>query len=622
MVPDAYDTVTARLTERTGRTGRNGTWPCPAHDDRNPSLSVSQGDQGVVLHCHAGCDTTDVVVALGLTMADLFDSPKNGGEITAIYDYTDETGALLFQVVRKPGKQFVQRRPDGNGGWIWKLGDTRRVLYRLPHLIAGIEAGATVFVVEGEKDADRLAADGYAATTNPQGAGKWRSSYNATLDGADVVIVADRDEAGRAHARDVAHQLDGVAKSIRVVEAADGKDMSDHLAAGREVEDLVLVDLDAVTGGDNGLDEMSPPYSHSDLGKRRRGDSGDSGDTGTRRTSWTAVELMATSFPEPRWAVPGIVAEGLNLLAGPPKCGKSWLALGLGVSVATGGKALGRIDVDEGPALYLALEDTPRRLKDRLGKILAGDRPPSGLTIAVECPPLPMGGDERIAEWLDRNPDARYVGIDVLARVRGPVVRDASAYDNDYAAISRAKTLADAYGIAVQLVHHTRKMGDEDFVATISGTHGLAGASDAIAVLKRIRGKADGILSITGRDVDEAEYALRFAADIGAWQLTDTPPAEVRMAETHLQILRYVRGHEGVGPTQIAEDTGLNLNLVKQAVRRMARDGDLDSDGKGHYFAPVTAVTAVTIPGQSTFSAVTAMSPPVTDDNPGQEEST
>jgi hypothetical protein len=93
-----------------------------------------------------------------------------------------------------------------------------------------------------------------------------------------------------------------------------------------------------VTGGDSPSDDLSPLDTPSDQGERRSGDSGDRSDKReARRTAWTAAELMATDFPEPRWAVPGILAEGLNLLAGSPKCGKSWMALGLGVSVASGG---------------------------------------------------------------------------------------------------------------------------------------------------------------------------------------------------------------------------------------------------------------------------------------------
>ncbi|MEJ7703487.1 MAG: AAA family ATPase [Geodermatophilaceae bacterium] len=110
------------------------------------------------------------------------------------------------------------------------------------------------------------------------------------------------------------------------------------------------------------------------------------------RTSWTAAELMACDFPEPRWAVPGIIAEGLTLLAGAPKVGKSWLALGLGIAVATGGKALGALDVTAGDVLYLALEDPPRRLQERLAKVLAHSPAPSRLTLSIACEPIPAGG--------------------------------------------------------------------------------------------------------------------------------------------------------------------------------------------------------------------------------------
>ncbi len=240
------DALAARGKKPRGN--QQGGWSalCPAHDDTTPSLSIGVGGNGQALvHCHTGCTYEQILAALDLTEADLFpEDTRHTDDITATYDYLDELGNVLFQVVRKPGKQFRQRRPDGAGGWIWKLGDTRRVLYRLPDLLEAVAAGDPVFIVEGEKDVDRLIADGYDATCNPHGAGKWRSSYNATLKGADIIIVADRDDNGRAHARDIALALDGVASSVRVVEAAAGKDVSDHLAAGRTVEELVSIDID------------------------------------------------------------------------------------------------------------------------------------------------------------------------------------------------------------------------------------------------------------------------------------------------------------------------------------------------------------------------------------------
>ncbi|MET8510930.1 AAA family ATPase [Streptomyces sp. NPDC005077] len=257
---------------------------------------------------------------------------------------------------------------------------------------------------------------------------------------------------------------------------------------------------------------------------------------------------MATEFPEPKWAVPGILAEGVSLLAGPPKVGKSWLSLGLGLSVAAGGHAFDSVPVDGGPVLYLALEDTPRRLKTRMGKLLGGQKAPAGLTLVTECPPFPQGGSEAIAQWLERHPDARMVVIDVFAKMRGQAPQGVSAYDADYVSVGYAKRLADHYGIAVVLVHHVRKMASEDFLTEVSGTNGIAGAADATLVLKRARGQADGILHVTGRDVSEAEYALQFQEASGAWHLLDGPASDHTIGDTRAAILRHVRANPGAKP--------------------------------------------------------------------------
>lgn len=225
-----------RKTDGEGWTAR-----CPAHEDRNPSLTIAEGDDGrVLVTCWAGCTADQVVHALGLELADLFPARElNGGRrLVETYDYVDESGQLLFQVARFEPKGFAQRRPDGNGGWTWSLGDTRRVLYRLPIIVGAIELGATVYVVEGERDVHAVEEAGQAATCNPGGAGKWRSEYAETFRGATVVVVADRDEPGRQHAATVAASLEGVAASVRVVEPAEGKDVADHLAAGRKLDEL------------------------------------------------------------------------------------------------------------------------------------------------------------------------------------------------------------------------------------------------------------------------------------------------------------------------------------------------------------------------------------------------
>lgn len=220
-------------------------------------------------------------------------------------------------------------------------------------------------------------------------------------------------------------------------------------------------------------------------------------DQPARRTRWTDAELMATEFPPSKWAVPGLLCEGLNLLAGAPKLGKSWLSLGLGAAIANGEPALGAIDVERGPVLYCALEDTGRRLQRRRRQMIAaGGRAASLLTIETACPTISHGGEALLCDWLEDSPHARLVIIDTFAKMRGSDPTGAAAY----AAAARFKTLADHYNVPFLLIHHVRKQGAHDFQDPISGTNGLTGAVDATLVLKRSRGQADGVLHVTGRD--------------------------------------------------------------------------------------------------------------------------
>ena len=314
------------------------------------------------------------------------------------------------------------------------------------------------------------------------------------------------------------------------------------------------------------------------------------------RTSWTAAELMACDFPEPRWAVPGIIAEGLTLLAGAPKVGKSWLALGLGVAVATGGKALGALDVTAGDVLYMALEDPPRRLQERLTKVLAGATAPGRLTLSIACEPIPAGGAQRISAWLDAHPDARLVVVDVFAKVRGAGSANGNQYEADYTAMSALKQIADRYGVAIIVVHHTRKASAEDFLNEVSGTNGLAGAADAIAVLRRQRGAADAVLHVTGRDVEESEHALSWVPALGSWHLLTGQASDYSLGDTRRAILDHLRRVEACTPKQVADALDIPHSTARGTLKRMFDDGQIDTDGHGAYFplSPVTPVTAVT----------------------------
>ena len=271
--------------EKVRKTGQGYQALCPAHDDKKQSLSLRQGEKGALVYCHAGCETRRILAAKGLEMDDLFYEPRanngnghhrpgNGhagvkptptprpalkalpaaavqksagpGKILTTYDYRDETGKLLYQVCRYEPKDFRQRRPDPEhpDRWLWNLQNVRRVLYRLPEILAA-HPDATIWIVEGEKDADALAALGLVATSSVGGAGKWRDEYAESLAGRDVVVIPDNDAPGRQHALAVSASLGGLARSIRTLllpGLPDKGDVSDWLQIeGNDAERLCLL---------------------------------------------------------------------------------------------------------------------------------------------------------------------------------------------------------------------------------------------------------------------------------------------------------------------------------------------------------------------------------------------
>ena len=252
------------------KSGKSWSAQCPAHEDRRASLSISEGEDGrTLLCCHAGCTLESILTSLALTKTDLFrlkgpskgrparsDKPANKGksaaigkpkrngkaQIVATYDYCDETGNVLFQVVRYEPKDFRQRRPKSGGGWDWSVKGLRVVLYRLPQLLA--EPTRPVIVVEGEKDVDNLAKIGLVATCNAGGAGKWSAEHAEFLRGRPVIVLADNDDPGRSHAQQVSASLNGIAKWTLIVELPNlppKGDVSDWLASGGTKDELSRV---------------------------------------------------------------------------------------------------------------------------------------------------------------------------------------------------------------------------------------------------------------------------------------------------------------------------------------------------------------------------------------------
>ena len=325
---------------------------CPAHDDSTASLSITEGkEHPVVLNCKAGCQTADILAKVGLTWEDLCkpreDEPRNRGEWTpygeavAVYDYTDEESNLLFQVLRTVDKKFPQRVPDRTRpkGWRWSLGETRRVLYRLPKVIEAIKDGQVIYVVEGEKDVHSLERAGVVATCNPMGSGGgWRDEYSESLRDAIVVIIADKDKAGQAHARKVMASLKGIAAAVEINEAAgELNDVSDHLAAGH-----TLADLEVTCQEDDYKPDLAP-----DL-----------------------YEFIATVDPPSDWVIPGLLERGDRLIwTGFEGQGKSVIVRQLAVCAAAGVHPFTREPIGQQRVLFIDCENPDRKSRRHFRKL-------------------------------------------------------------------------------------------------------------------------------------------------------------------------------------------------------------------------------------------------------------
>jgi len=304
-------------------------------------------------------------------------------------------------------------------------------------------------------------------------------------------------------------------------------------------------------------------------------------------STFTAAELLAEDLPPVRWTVPGVLPEGVTLLAGKPKLGKSWLALGLAVAVASGRTALGARQVERGDILYLGLEDNRRRLQKRLRKILAGHVAPDGLHIATEWSRMDEGGAEALERWLRGHPEARLVVVDIFKRVRPCTSANRSVYDADYEALESMQRLAGEHGVAILVVHHTRKLAAVDPVDEVSGSTGLSGGADAIWVLKRDRGRADAYLHVTGREVEEeAELALRWDTDLASWTLVGDAE-EYRLSDERRAVLG-VLGRAGgpMSPKEIAEALDRSHGSVKVLLGQMIKAGQVANPLYGKYALP------------------------------------
>lgn len=386
----------------------------------------------------------------------------------ATYDYLDESGTLLYQVIRYQPKDFRQRAPDGNGGWKWKLDGVRRVLYKLPEVQSLAAAGWRVFVVEGEKDADRLEALGLCATTSPHGAGKWRDEYAEMLRGADVVVIPDRDKIGKDHAATIAASCHGKAKSVRLLDLPnDAKDVSEWLEAGG-----TKADLERLADGAAAYALETAPLD--------------------RTRAMSGPDFLALDIPEQKWLVTGHLPEqSIGWIVGLPKVFKSFYAMELGFSVASGSAFLGRFDagapLNERRVLLVQFESSlpsfqtrVRSMATRYGTI------PSSIFFLSNVPVILE--DEASRERIERELEQIRPELLILDPLAAMTTGDENSATEMGVVVRTLRGWRDTYGCAIVTVHHankTKQEGNGRAGLKMRGSTALYGSSEATISIER-----------------------------------------------------------------------------------------------------------------------------------------
>ncbi len=575
---------------------------CPAHPDDKNSLHVAEAEDGrVLLHCHAGCRVEQIVHKAGRSMSDLF--PRKDGATPrrstfrpanetpeAVYDYVDETGGLLFQVVRFEGKQFRQRRPSHQeppaSPWIWNLEGVRKPLYRLPEVLTAVDLQRRgkfpqpIFVVEGEKDANALARLGLCATTNPGGAGKWTGAHTAQITGAaDVIIVPDKDKPGEDHASAVATALServGRVRLLRLPDLPEKGDLSDWIAAGGTVAALAALADQAQV--------YSPPSAR-----------------------FTSIALGTREFLDREYAKPknllgdGILCTGdFGILYGVPGGGKTYAALQLGRALVRREPWFG-IQTGSGRPMrvgILELEVHSIRLQARL-RAIAGDagfdERDDALQI-VSRPDLQGGvnmldaGDvAALAKWC-RDERLDLLIVDALNRVHTVDENQAAQMSGVLAAFDQ---LRFDTGTAILLLHHEPKTGSNGReLPDLDALRGTSRLRDDPNVLIRLIKKPGDLRCLRFPKVNNAEepspvWLLR--SRTGPLEVTEAP--EKRADRNQGRVLKaLIEGApQGLTSEEIQNRSGLKKTAVS---KHLAALGAVQVGQKPPRYLPPSASSA------------------------------
>lgn len=598
------DSILLKL-DKVKQTGeRQWSARCPVHGDKNPSLSIGIGDNGKLLfYCFAGCTFEKIINALNLKQDVKTRPSKNGRRIVALYDYLDEEWEILFRKLRFDPKGFMLQKPDGKGGWINSIKGCRRIPYNLPHII-NANPETIIFIVEGEKDADRLLAAGFLASCNFDGASKsienpkWKpAQYNQYLMDKTVCVLADNDIPGLAHAKFIANSLVDVASSVKFVELSglkEGEDISDWLDSGNSTDDLLE------------LYEATDEWVHEPSAFSKNGKDGLVSNSSPNVTDISSVpdpttqigsmlpqtirmaELKNRDFPPLTFLVMNLIALGyLVFLVGRPKSGKSWFALELAAAIDTGVKFLGR-QVTKARVLYIGLEDGERRIYQRLHLL---KWQPEKAELSTTILPLdgldsdPGPGLEQIRGFADR---FDLIIIDTLMSALS-----GQTNENDNALMGSIcndlARIAHDTNTAILIIHHAGKATWEDPFNSIRGASSIRGSYDLGLVLQRKPNEREAILYIESRDYDVEDMTLRQKKNGAGWDYVGSAKIIDRIRSGRETLITMIdsdpNGH-GLTAKNIAKERGVSVSTIHNQLKRLEKDGHIKrqkmpSTGKG-----------------------------------------
>jgi hypothetical protein len=300
-------------------------------------------------------------------------------------------------------------------------------------------------------------------------------------------------------------------------------------------------------------------------------------------------EIMAMDIPPSKWIVKNYIPEGLTLIAGPSKAGKSWLMYQLAIATATpnnNGMWLGSLPIlNNGHVLYLALEDSIRRIQDRVNLLCQTSLRPSKIRCVIETPKLDTGGLSKIRHWIETTPESRLVIIDVWEKFVSHKSSSKNAYQEDYENLEPLKKLAKDYRISIVIVDHKNKSNSADILDTIQNSVGKQGVPDGLIILKRLRKEKTGSLYRTGKDYDEDdEMAIKFDLTGGVgWSLIGNAD-EHQLTEQRKAIIELLEStNEPMSPKQIAENLEIKPDYIRKTLRRLIDTGMIKQFGRGQY---------------------------------------